>query len=456
MSDKSLVLTRREAAFLFAVAIATPSIALGDSPARVRLRLLATSDLHCYLEAYDYYHDAPEDTVGLVRIASLVKAARGEEPNTLLFDNGDLVQGNPLGDLAATGVPPTATRPHPVIAAMNAMKYDAAVPGNHDFNYGLDFLDGVVKGAHFPYVLANVDKVGGGPLLPPYVMLERTFEDTDGKPHTIRIGVIGLVTPQIMMWDKRHLDGKVTAADIVERARKTAAEVRAKGADLVIALAHTGYNTRPAEGMDENAGFYLTEEGGLDAVIVGHQHRVFPDPSYASMPDANLAEGKIHDHASVMPGFYGSHLGVVDIELAKAGKAWRFASAKAEARPIYRRDKGKTVPVVASDAELTAIVAGDHQRTLAYVRQPIGRTTRPINTFFALVEPDPSVAIVNTVQRWATERALKGGQYESLPILSAPVARPAPIITPTSRPARSRSRTSPTSISTPTRSRRCA
>jgi 2',3'-cyclic-nucleotide 2'-phosphodiesterase/3'-nucleotidase len=420
MGESTLVLTRREAVFFIAVAVVAPGMVLADSDTHLKVRLLATSDLHCYLEAYDYYHDAPEDTVGLVRIAALVKAAKAESPNALLFDNGDLLQGNPLGDMIAMGGAMPKGAAHPVINAMNAMGYDAATPGNHDFNYGLEFLDGAIKGAKFPYVLANVDKPDGSSLLPPYHIFEKTFTDSAGKPHTVKIGVLGLVTPQITMWDKAHLEGRVTAADIIQRARKYAPEMRAKGADLVLALCHSGFNTRPAEGMDENAAYYLTAETGVDAIITGHQHRVFPDPSYSNMADADLNTGNVHQHPTVMPGFYGSHLGVVDIDLVPAGKGWKIVGARAEARPIYHRgDHGKITPAVASDPELTAIVAADHQRTLDYIRQPIGRTTLPINTFFATVGPDAGVAIVNTVQRWAVAKALKGGPYAGLPILSA-------------------------------------
>jgi 2',3'-cyclic-nucleotide 2'-phosphodiesterase/3'-nucleotidase len=419
MGEGALVLTRREAIFFVAVAVAAPGYVLADTDPQLKVRLLATSDLHCYLEAYDYYHDAPEDTVGLVRVATLVKQARAEAPNTLLFDNGDLLQGNPLGDMAALNGPLPKGAVHPVIKAMNAMGYDGATAGNHDFNYGLEFLDSAIAGAKFPYVLANVDRKDGASLLPPYRIFDKTFIDSAGKPHLLKIGVMGLVTPQIMMWDKAHLDGHVTAADIIARARHYAPEMRAKGADLVVALCHSGFNTRPAEGMDENAAYYLTEETGVDAIITGHQHRVFPDPSYSTMADADLNSGTIHQHPTVMPGFYGSHLGVVDIDLARVGRGWKIVGAKAEARPIYSRDHGKIVPAVESDAELVAVVAADHQRTLDYVRQPIGRTTRPINTYFATVGPDAGVTIVNTVQRWAVETALKGGQYGGLPILAA-------------------------------------
>lgn len=419
MADGALVLTRREAAFFVAVAVVAPRIAFAESDTHMKVRLLAVSDLHCYLEAYDYYHDAPEDTVGLVRIATLVKAARTESPNALLFDNGDLLQGNPLGDLAALGGPLKSGMVHPVIKAMNAMGYDAATPGNHDFNYGIEFLESAIRGARFPYVSANVDRKDGTSWLPPYHILERKFTDSAGTSHRMKIGVIGLVTPQITMWDKAHLEGRLTAGDVVERARRYAPEMRAKGADLIVALCHSGFNTRPAEGMDENAAYYLTEDTGVDVIITGHQHRVFPDPSYASMPEADLAAGTIHHHATVMPGFYGSHLGVVDLDLVRAGKGWKIAGATAEARPISKRDHGKVTPIVASDPELTAIVAADHEKTLAYIREPIGRTTLPINTYFANVGPDAGVAIVNLVQRWAVQKALKDGEYAKFPLLSA-------------------------------------
>jgi 2',3'-cyclic-nucleotide 2'-phosphodiesterase/3'-nucleotidase len=412
------MLTRREAAFFFAVSALAPGLAFAEQAPRVKLRLLATSDLHCYLESYDYYHDAVEDTVGLVRVASLVKTARAENPNSLLFDNGDLLQGNPLGDLWA-GETLSRDHRHPVIKAMNAMGYDAATAGNHDFNYGLDFLAGAIKGADFPYVLANVDRIDGASLLPPYVLLDRELIDSDGKKQRIKIGVLGLVTPQITMWDKRHLDGKVTTADVVQRARQTAAEMRSRGAAIVVALAHTGFDTRPSQGMDENAAYYLTQEGGIDAIVTGHQHRIFPDPSYASMPDADLAQGKVHEHPISMPGFYGSHLALIDLDLVRSGRDWKIVDGKAEARPISRRENGKIVPTVESDPALVAIVAEDHRRTLAYVRQPIGKTTRPINTYFAIVAPDAGVSIVNDVQRWAVEKAMKGGPYADLPILSA-------------------------------------
>ncbi|MCF8156215.1 MAG: metallophosphoesterase, partial [Rhodoferax sp.] len=108
--------------------------------AEVRLRILETTDLHMNLLSYDYYQDKTTDQYGLARTVSLIKAARTESPNSLLFDNGDLLQGNPMGDYVAKVKPLKDGDTHPAYRVMNQLGYDAANIGNHEFNYGLDFL----------------------------------------------------------------------------------------------------------------------------------------------------------------------------------------------------------------------------------------------------------------------------------------------------------------------------
>jgi 2',3'-cyclic-nucleotide 2'-phosphodiesterase/3'-nucleotidase len=114
---------------------------LASSKPRLRLRLLGLTDLHANLYPYDYYRDCPDDSVGLARAASLVAEARREAPNCLLFDDGDILQGTPLGDLAAEAMIAHPRAVHPVIAAMNTLDYAVATLGNHDFNYGLEALE---------------------------------------------------------------------------------------------------------------------------------------------------------------------------------------------------------------------------------------------------------------------------------------------------------------------------
>ena len=210
--------------------------------AEVRLRILETTDLHMNLLNYDYYQDKPTDEYGLAKTITLIKAARAEVKNSLLFDNGDLLQGSPLGDFVANGPPLQPGQVHPAYKVLNALGMDAANIGNHEFNYGLPFLRQAIAGAAFPYVSANVhiDDGDGNPdndlhAFTPYVILERSVSDAAGAQHRLKIGVIGFVPPQILVWDRLRLDGKLTVRDIQETARRRVPEMRAQGADIVVA-----------------------------------------------------------------------------------------------------------------------------------------------------------------------------------------------------------------------------
>ena len=126
-------ITRRRAlqTGVAAAAIAgMPRFAWAAGPV-VKLRILETTDLHVNIFPYDYYRDAADDTVGLARTATLVKGARAEAKNSLLFDNGDLIQGSPLGDFVAYRKGMKAGDVHPMVAAMNELNYDCGTLGNH-------------------------------------------------------------------------------------------------------------------------------------------------------------------------------------------------------------------------------------------------------------------------------------------------------------------------------------
>jgi 2',3'-cyclic-nucleotide 2'-phosphodiesterase/3'-nucleotidase len=205
----------------------------------VHLRVLATSDLHASLMPFDYFSDRPDDRIGLVRLGGLVEAMRAGAPNCLLLDNGDTFQGGILAELAAKGT--AGFDPHPMIMAMNALRYDAATLGNHDFDYGIDMLDRILSEAAFPVVLANAHRPGNGePFRPRHVILEREVEDLDGDRHRLRIGVTGTTPPQVAQWNRGALDGALAFEDAVEATAREALELKASGADIVVALAHSG------------------------------------------------------------------------------------------------------------------------------------------------------------------------------------------------------------------------
>ncbi|MFG6591044.1 bifunctional 2',3'-cyclic-nucleotide 2'-phosphodiesterase/3'-nucleotidase [Sulfitobacter sp. 1A12157] len=393
---------------------------------QAHLRLMETTDLHVHVFPYDYYADKDVDTVGLARTASIVKSIRAEATNTLMLDNGDFLQGNPMGDYIAYERGMKEGDMHPVIQAMNTLGYDASTLGNHEFNYGLDFLMKSLAGAEFPVVSANVvKKIGAKPsddqtLVKPYVLLDRMLTDGAGETHPIKIGIIGFVPPQIMSWDRRHLEGKVQARDILEAARAWVPQMKEAGADIIIALSHSGIGAAKEEDMMENASVPLAAVEGIDAIMTGHSHLVFPSGSYADYPGVDVSEGTIHGKPATMGGFWGSHLGLIDLMLERDGSGWRIASHSAEARAISQRNEDRSVmPLVESDAEVLASVQQDHDETLAYVRRAVGKTDANLHSYFALVADDPSVQVVSNAQRWYIEQMLKGTAHEGLPILSA-------------------------------------
>ncbi|KQW77266.1 2', 3'-cyclic nucleotide 2'-phosphodiesterase [Devosia sp. Root413D1] len=408
-------------------AVVLHPFAVQAAAGQAHLRLMETTDLHVAVFPYDYYADAPNDTLGLARTAAIIDAIRAEAGNSVLIDNGDVIQGNPMGDYIAYEKGLT-NEPHPIIAAMNTLGYEVGTLGNHEFNYGLEFLDAAIAAANFPIVSANLAKgeLGADPLadttyVAPYKIIEKELVDGAGAKQTIKLGFIGFLPPQIMTWDNTHLVGKVDTRDIVETAKAYIPRMRAEGADLVIALAHTGIAADTGQPKAENAALQLAAVEGLDVIVTGHQHLVFPNSKdFEGLEGADLTAGTLAGKPAVMAGFWGSHMGLIDLLLEKAddGK-WSVVSHTAEARPIFERVEGKVKPLVESVAGILAAAQDDHDETLAYIRRPVGETAAPLHSYFALVADDPSVQIVNIAQKWYLTQMLKGTEYEALPLLSA-------------------------------------
>lgn len=392
---------------------------------QAHLRILATTDLHCHVQPYDYYADKPNDTMGLARTASHIMAVRAEATNTLTVDNGDYMQGNPMADYIAYARGMAEGDLHPVVAGMNAVGFDAATLGNHEFNYGLPFLDLVNAQAGFPVICANVVRaLGATPLedtryLPPHVILDRELTDGAGEKHPIRIGLIGFVPPQVMQWDRGHLEGQVFARDILEAARAHVPALRAAGAQIVIALSHSGITAGAEAEMMENASLQLAAIDGIDAIVTGHAHLTFPGKDFEGDGIDNDA-GTLAGKPAVMPGFWGSHMGLIDLMLERDGEGWRVAGHESSLRPIFERAEDRSVkPLVEDFAPAIAATAEVHRQTLDYVRAEVGQTAAPLHSYFALVADDPSVQIVSLAQLWYVAQLLKGTDHEGLPLLSA-------------------------------------
>ncbi len=394
---------------------------------QAHLRIMETTDIHVNLLPYDYYADKPNDTMGLSRTASLIKAVRDEATNSMLIDNGDLLQGNPMGDYIAYEKGMKDGDLHPIMKGMNLLGYECSTFGNHEFNYGLSFFDKVVAGANFPFVCANLirgTQLASNPrddklYAKPYIIMEKQITDGAGETSPVKIGIIGFVPPQIMIWDSKNLEGNVITRDIVEAAKAWVPQMKEEGADIVIALSHSGIDVKQGD-MMENASFFVAGVEGIDAVFTGHQHLVFPGPKdFQNLEGVDTEKGTLQGTPAVMGGFWGSHMGLIDMLLEKDGSGWRIVSASSEARPIYNRVDRNNVPTVGDDQRIVDALKEDHEATLAYVRRPVGETSAPLYSYFALVADDPSVQIVSNAQTWYIKDLLKDSEWKDLPVLSA-------------------------------------
>ena len=423
----------------------------------VTLALLETTDIHSNVVGYNYYSLSEDATLGLDRASTLVQGARAENPNNLLLDDGDVIQGTLLGDLQAVANPVKCADTLAVHKAMNAMKYDIGGFGNHEFNYGLPFLSqvtntdfgipgvskptGTCGAPTFPLVLSNVTSVASGKTLyEPYKILARDFTGTrpDGSsiPVKVNIGVMSFVPPQILEWDQKSLAGKVAVGGSVEAAKQYVPEMRTKGADLVVALSHGGLDPSAYSPKMENQSYHLSTTG-IDALLVGHSHLIFPkgkevgaaalDPSFAAMPASakiDAVNGFVNGVPTVMAQSWGRRLGIVKMTLAYTNGKWVVQPAKTtvESRG-YKYKDGSTS--VAADPAIASAVQTEHQATIAYARQPLGVSTDfEMSSYFSLVGDVTAIQLVNQAQldyvknmiATSTDATLAG--YKNIPVIS--------------------------------------
>ncbi|WP_374603002.1 bifunctional 2',3'-cyclic-nucleotide 2'-phosphodiesterase/3'-nucleotidase [Niveibacterium sp.] len=425
--------------------VVTPAAPKIEKGTAATLALLETTDLHTNVLSYDYFKLAEDKSFGFERVATLIKNARSEFPNTLLLDNGDTIQGTALADYQAQVAPISCSTTLAMYKVMNAIGYDGGGIGNHEFNYGLPYLNQVTgnkfnidglpepakqtacAGPAFPQVLANVLSVKSkAPLFQPYTILTRELKakTADGKEVTapIKVGIIGFTPPTIMSWDKRWLDGKVYTAGIKEQAEKYIPEMRAKGADLVVVISHGGLDNSAYSPTMENANYYVSQVAGVDAMLIGHSHQIFPNATSTvpqfNLPGVDKVNGTVNGVPTVMANFWGKHLGVIKFELAYDGKAWVIdkTKTKVEARSIQNADK----TYVAVEPSIAAAVANEHQATIDYVKTPIGSTDFQMTSYFADVGEVGAIELVNQAQADYVAKYVKANlpAYAALPVLS--------------------------------------
>ncbi|MEH7413733.1 bifunctional 2',3'-cyclic-nucleotide 2'-phosphodiesterase/3'-nucleotidase [Neobacillus drentensis] len=400
------------------------------------LRILETTDLHDAAMAYDYYQDTSNGiNYGLSKTATLIQQARAEvDPsNSMLFDAGDLLQGNPMADYVAKVNPLKDDEVHPMFKAMSLLNYDGGIVGNHEFNYGLDFLDKTLEHAPYPIVNANIykddhdsDPSNDVNYFTPYQIIPKKIKDKNGDIQEVNVGIIGFAPPQILQWDKDNLQGKVIVKDIVETAKKYVKEMKDNGADVIIAIAHSGCDVTNENQVDaENAVFTLSKVADIDALLFGHAHYAFPagkefhqgsNIANPDLPGLDTSKGTINDTPAVEAGYWGNNLGVLDLALVQNADG-KWTADKAASRSVDR----PVTPATAEDQTIVNAVKDVHEATLEYVRGKIGETSAPMSSYFSRVMDDPTIQIVNNAQTDYVKSWINKNRpdLEDVPVISA-------------------------------------
>ena len=288
------------------------------SGAELKITLLATTDLHGNLFPYDYYTAQPAAR-GLAKIATLIQAARADNPNSLLIDCGDTIQGTPLEAVYQESVQKGAAGHDPMMLAMNAIGYDAMVVGNHEFNFGLKNIAKARADANFPWISANIVATPAGTAKPfaPYFL--KTVAG-------VKIAVIGITHPMIPQWEAEEHYRGYTFSPGVDAARRTVAEVREREhPDIVIVAAHAGLDGDARENMVREI---ATEVPGIDAIVFGHSHQ-------------QLASLQIGDVLLMQPKNWGISLGRMDFVLDRnETSGWKIVSKSSSSDPGDTRHPG--------------------------------------------------------------------------------------------------------------------
>ncbi|MFD7990894.1 bifunctional metallophosphatase/5'-nucleotidase [Streptomyces mexicanus] len=396
----------------------------GKHPKRYALTVMGTTDLHGHVFNWDYfkdgaYSDAAGNAQGLARIATLVKQVRAERgrENTLLLDAGDTIQGTPLTYYYAKVDPITAEGGpvHPMALAMNAIGYDAAALGNHEFNYGIETLRAFERQLDFPLLGANaVDATTQRPAFAPYVV--KTFRVHGAPP--VKVAVLGLTNPGIAIWDKAYVQGKLAFPGLEEQAAKWVPKLRSMGADVVIVSAHSGTSGQSSYGdqlpyVEDAAANVARQVPGIDAILVGHAHLEIPE-----LKVVNERTGKTVVLSE--PLCFAERLSLFDIELVFAKGRWQVESVSASLRNANE---------VADDPEITALLTDEHKKVVAYVNQVVGRATQTLTTVEARYKDAPIIDLITKVQEDVVKAALAGTAYASLPVIAqaSPFSRTAQI-----------------------------
>ncbi|MEP6857403.1 MAG: 5'-nucleotidase C-terminal domain-containing protein, partial [Gemmatimonadales bacterium] len=391
---KSVALT-----FVSLLSLACASTQVQRPVGPVDLVIATTTDVHGRLRAWDYYANKLEAVRGLTRAATIVDSVRAANPGrVILLDAGDLLQGNPLAYVAARV---SSDRTNPIIAAMNAMQYDAAAIGNHEYNYGVPYLDSAIRQAKFPFLSANTYRVDpeGVHAYKPWTIVDRAG---------LKVGIVGATTPGVAVWDAENIRGRLRFGDIVPAVRQAVQEVRGAGADVVLVTVHSGlneassYDTVTTGVPSENVAARIAAEvPGIDLVIYGHSHKEVKGTTIGST-------------LLIQPKNWATSVDVAHLVVSGVGGNRRVSEKRSDLVQAAGHAENATV-LAATDAA--------HRETVAYVTTPIGTTPERWSADSARVRDTPLIDLI-----LETERKAAGSDLASTAAFSTDVVMgPGPI-----------------------------
>ncbi len=349
-------------------------LALQSPPDTAHVVIVATTDVHGRALGWDYVRDTPAPG-GLSRVATALETLRARYPGMLvLVDAGDLLQGNPFATYYGRYDP---RQPNPMVDAMNVLQYDVVTPGNHDFDFGVDFLRRATAEATYRYVSANVYDSAGAPLFPQVFTLSRG---------PVKVGVTGFTTPGVMLWDRSQLAGRVSVRRIAGAAPAALAQLQ--GADVKVVLMHSGFGESSYDttgvGAENDAAALAALNPKPDIVIVGHTHR-------------EMRDSVINGVHFVQPRNGAQSLSVVHVWLARdpaagggGGGRYRITRVQADLIPLA---------TVAEQQRFTRRLDVVHQAARLWAGTLIGRATPGFDARYARAQDTPLLDFINEVQR---------------------------------------------------------
>ncbi len=338
---------------------------------QVAVTLVATTDLHGNLLPIDYYTGQPAQR-GLAKVATLIEAARRENPNALLIDCGDTIQGTPLEavyqqyvtrgrlplGLRFIGEP---LRTDPMMLVMNRLGYRAMVLGNHEFNFGLGNLERARGDARFPWLSANTLVAPGASVRPfePYIV------ETIGG---IKVAVVGLTTPDVPKWEPaEHYRGVRWESLRAALARVLPELQRRHRPDLVVLAVHDDVSRKFAQSLK-----------GVHAVVFGHTH-------------GQVAGHQVGDVLVVQPRNWGMSAARLDFVLEdRPGGRWRVLNKQARLLRVNAK--------APADPEVVRLAQPYHELAERYLDTPVAESPVAMNGRHGRVMDTPLVDAVHQVQ----------------------------------------------------------